>query len=143
MSTCEPDVTLNGPVLAFGFKINPSNSLIHKASYAHRIKEILGTQLRYTGVLTTYKPPKTIKITISDGAIATALSTEGATLPMSNPNAVLAIDSTTKIDKKFNNLPGASFNPHNLYMMRPEKQGKNADSGNSADNLDKKYGKTL
>ena len=79
-----------------------------------------------------------MKTTINEGAMATALSTVGATLPMSSPNAVLAIDSTTKIDKKLINLPGESLRPHSLYMMKPDRQGKKADNGSSAASLDKK-----
>ena len=51
--------------------------------------------LKYQGVLTTYRPPKTMKITITAGAIATADSADAAREPTLIPRAVLAIDSYT------------------------------------------------
>ena len=77
----------------------------------------LGSQLKYDGVLTTNNPPKPIKITLTEGEIATAESTEGANDPTDMPMADAAIDSSVSILRKLMNLPGPEFNPHSLYLM--------------------------
>jgi hypothetical protein len=117
------------------------------------MRETLGTQERYAGVLTTYSlrerererggrawstsaaeegrvwcnvcvwcvyatcPPKTMKMTMTEGAIAMAASTDGAREPTAMPNAVDAKLSTVRTSTNLARRPGASFSPHSLYMM--------------------------
>ena len=56
-------------------------------------------------------------MTITEGEIATAESTEGAKDPTDIPMADAAIDSNVSILRKLMNLPGPEFKPHSLYLI--------------------------
>ena len=90
--TSSPERTDNGPYLASSVISNPLNSLI-PAFVAHLIKLALGSQDRYDGTLTRYKPPNMMNITKTAGAMAVPASTDETKAPTLMPNAVAAIDS--------------------------------------------------
>lgn len=88
--------------------------------------------------MTTKRPPNTMKITMIDGAMATAASTEGANEPTAIPIDEAAIDSTVKIFRKFKNFPSPGFNPQRVYIIVPDRHGKITLNGISAASFEKR-----
>jgi hypothetical protein len=78
------------------------------------MSEALGTQESHEGALTTYNPPKTMKITMTLGATAMAESTEEEKDPTSKPRLLEAKLSKVRMPKNLSSRPGASLRPQSL-----------------------------